>query len=427
MVRSAWIACAFGVSMILLVGCSTSRPLMPTPSVYTDKTGNYFEDIPAPLRTPGVDVLFATDRIPEEDESGDLRYGYQRSGSLAFGKVQVNLGHDLTWDELVKLSETANRDRPMEVSLGPVDELGRFPATPAPFLVVDNSVIIDRDYQAKVDEVEDELRAEIRRRLALTPRKEVFVYVHGYNNTFKDAVSAGGEFWHFLGREGVPLVYTWPAGYPGLFGYTYDRESSEFTVFHFKQLLSLVSEMPDVKALHIVAHSRGADVAMAAIRELFIHARGGGIHPLERYKIKNLILAAPDLDVTVTAQRVVSEQMSYGFDRFTLYFSPADEAIGLAEYIFSSPRGRVGQLDKAKLSAVHREIQSRAKKITLIRFEGGPSDAYGHSYFRTNPSVSSDIILLLRYELDPGTPERPLKPLGPAFWEIPPGYPNVGG
>lgn len=131
MVRSAWIACAFGVSMILLVGCTTSRPLMPTPSVYTDKTGNYFEDIPAPLRTPGVDVLFATDRIPEEDESGDLRYGYQRSGSLAFGKVQVNLGHDLTWDELVKLSETANRDRHMEGVVGSSRRTRAIPGDPS--------------------------------------------------------------------------------------------------------------------------------------------------------------------------------------------------------------------------------------------------------------------------------------------------------
>ena len=40
------------------------------------------------------------------------------------------------------------------------------------------------------------------------------------------------EFWHFLGRLGVPLKYTWPAGRPGLNGYSYDRESSEFTVNH---------------------------------------------------------------------------------------------------------------------------------------------------------------------------------------------------
>ena len=413
------------VLVSLVAGCATSRPLMPTPGVYADQEGAYFADVPPSLRTPEVDLMFVTDRQPEEDESGRLQYGFQRSESKAFGSVKVNLGHDLTWAELVDESETSDRDRPMELSLGPIEEIGRFPPTPAPFRVFDNSIVVSPEYQAKWDEMRDQLRVEIRRRLASTPRKEVFIYVHGYSNTFQDAVFAGGEFWHFLGREGVPIVYSWPAGYPGLFGYTYDRESSEYTVLHFKQLISMVSEMPDVKALHIVAHSRGTDVVGAGIRELFIHANGAGIHPLERYKIQNLVLAAPDLDVGVVQQRMAGERLLHGVGHFTIYSSPADEAIGIAEMLFASPRGRVGKLDPAKLSAWDKEsLRRRAAKRSFIRFEGGSSDKYGHSYFRTNPGVASDLILMLRYEYAPGTPERPLVPRGPSFWEIPPGYPN---
>ncbi len=409
----------------LVAGCATGRPLMPTPGIYTDQKGSYFTDVPASLRTPEVDIMFATDRQPEEDESGQLRYGFQRSESMAFGSVKVNLGHDLTWGELVNESETSNRDRPMELSLGPIEEIGRFPPTPAPYRVIDGSITVSPEYRAKSNEVGDQLRSEIRRRLASTPRKEVFIYVHGYNDTFQDAVFVGGEFWHFLGREGVPIVYSWPAGYPGLFGYTYDRESSEYTVLHFKQLVSLVSEMPEVKALHIVAHSRGADVVAAGIRELFIYTDGAGIHPLKRYKIQNIVLAAPDLDVGVVQQRVAGEKVLHGVGHFTMYSSPADEAIGIAEMLFASPRGRLGKLDQAKLSVKDKEsIRERAAKRSLIRFEGGVSDKYGHSYFRMNPGVSSDIVLLLRYEFAPGTPERPLVPLAPGFWKIPPGYPN---
>ena len=410
----------------LVAACATSRPLMPTPSVYADQNWSAFSDVPASLRTPDVDLLYATDRKPEEGESSHLPYGFRRSGSLAFGSVKVNLGRDLTWDDLVKTSVTSKRDLDMEMSLRLVEELGRFPATPAPHRVVDASTIIDREYEAKVDEVGDQLRAEIRRRLAVTPRKEVFIYVHGYGNTFEDAVFAGGEFWHFLGREGVPIVYSWPAGYPGLFGYTYDRESGEFTVLHFKQMLSLISEMPEVKALHVVAHSRGSDVATTAVRELFIYARGAGVHPLERYKIRNMVLAAPDLDLEVTQQRLVGELVAYGVGHWTIYYSPADKALSLAETLFASPAGRLGVEDAVvHYSAEEREgLSSRANITSMIRFAGGESDNYGHSYFRTNPEVSSDLILLLRYEFAPGTPERPLVPLGPAYWEIPPGYPN---
>ena len=78
------------------------------------------------------------------------------------------------------------------------------------------------------------------------------------------------ELWHFLGREGLPIIYTWPAGYPGIFGYTYDRESSEFTVFHLKQAIRWLAKLPEVENIHLLAHSRGTDVTVSAVRELVI-------------------------------------------------------------------------------------------------------------------------------------------------------------
>ena len=39
------------------------------------------------------------------------------------------------------------------------------------------------------------------------------------------------ELWHFLGRQGVPILYTWPAGFGGLRGYTRDRESGSSPSF----------------------------------------------------------------------------------------------------------------------------------------------------------------------------------------------------
>lgn len=51
------------------------------------------------------------------------------------------------------------------------------------------------------------------------------------------------------------------------------------------------------------------------------------------------------------------------------------------------------------------------------------ADSFGHSYFRNAPTVSSDLILTLRDDLDPGSPGRPLEYLGGYFWRVPPGYP----
>ena len=416
--------------VLLLVGCATSRPLMPTPAIYTDQKESPYEDVPVALRTPEVEVLYATDREREQETPDNTRYGYGRSASVAFGRVVVDLGHDLTWEELVKQSQVSKRDRPMRVSVSAVEEIGRFPPTPAPYRVVDEAIIVDKDYRAEEEHAVGQFQDEIRRRLALTQRKEVFLYVHGFRNSFDIATYVAAELWHFLGREGVPILYTWPAGRPGLFGYTYDRESSEYTVFHLKQILSAISAMPEVEAIHLVAHSRGTDVATAAIRELFIFARGAGLHPRAQYKIQNLVLAAPDLDVGVVQQRLTAEQLDHGFDTVTLYFSPADGALGIAQWLFDSPRGRLGTMDEAELSAqgwdTAEQLNVLEERNVLVRFDEGISDKYRHSYFRTNPSVSSDIVLLLRYGLPPGSPERPLENIGPGLWRIPPGYPNVG-
>jgi esterase/lipase superfamily enzyme len=50
------------------------------------------------------------------------------------------------------------------------------------------------------------------------------LFVHGYANTFQDASFTMGELCHFLGREFVCAIFTWPAGGKrGLFfGYNVD-------------------------------------------------------------------------------------------------------------------------------------------------------------------------------------------------------------
>ena len=44
--------------------------------------------------------------------------------------------------------------------------------------------------------------------------------------------------------------------------------------------------------------------------------------------------------------------------------------------------------------------------------------ALGHSYYHSNPAVSSDLILLLRYGARAGSPDRPLKQITPTYWVL---------
>jgi len=413
----------FLICALLIVGCAESRQLMPTPNLYTDEKATLFEALPEEYASTLVELIYVTDRVPETDESGNLRYGYGRSNSLAVGTTIVDLGKNATWEDLVEASRTRTRLNDFELRLVSIDEFTRLPPTPVPYEVIDGKVFEDHEIVAIRDASVARLQAEVKRRLALTPRKDVYLYVHGYNNTFEDAAFALAELWHFFGREGLPIVYTWPAGHPGIFGYTYDRESSEFTVFHLKQVIKWLSEQPEIENIHLIAHSRGTDVALSAFRELVIWARGAGINPRERFKIKNFIIAASDLDVQVVSQRVAAEYLALAVDQATLYTSPNDKAIGIAEWLFASPRGRVGTLSIDELNEEEiARMKVNAGRVNVVNFEG-ESTGYGHNYFRTNPAVSSDLVLMIRHGLKPGEPGRPLEHVGLNFWRVPEGYP----
>jgi esterase/lipase superfamily enzyme len=137
------------------------------------------------------------------------------------------------------------------------------------------------------------------------------------------------------------------------------------------------------------------------------------------------------LDVEVATQRILGDRLSLSVHRFTVYTSPEDKAIGFASRLFASPRGRVGTLGQDQLAdSTLAQVEYSRANIAFVNFESA-SDAlfagegYGHSYFRDAPTVASDVVLILRDDLDPGTPGRPLKPLGPHFWEVPPGYPDL--
>ena len=420
--RICFLALIFVVS-----GCAGPRLMMPTPNLYLDESHDGYKDLPPSLKSTEVRLFYITDRVPEDDEEGNLRYGYGRSPSLAFGTAVVDLGVGITWGELLEASRTQTRSKKVVLKLGVIKEIFRTPDLPLPYKEVDGRIIVQPDLLVEDKTAREVFHHTLTEQLALTPRKEVFIYVHGFNNSFKDAAFVMAELWHFLGRIGVPMIYTWPAGYPGLFGYTYDRESSEFTIYHLRETLSFLASFPEVEKIHLIAHSRGTDVAIAAVRELTIAARATGIDPKAKFKIHNLVLAAPDLDVQVAVQRIAGDKLDYSVNRFTIYTSSADAAIGVAEWLFSSPRGRVGTLAIEETSEVLKAaLKFSPKSVKHINYSPAPNSPtgnYGHSYFRNAPRVSSDLVLMLRDDLDAGTPGRPLKPMGLGFWRIPPGYP----
>ena len=379
--------------------------------------------MPPQYQSNRVELLYATDRKIEERDDATINYGYRRSHSLAIGACTVTIGKDVSWDQLVRQSSIKRRSVSLSLAVAATKEITRFPATGSPLVEIDGRLVDDPAVAKQREDVAKQLQQLISDRLALTDRKEVFLFIHGYNNSFEQAVFRMAQLWHFLGRQGVAVAYSWPAGHPGLLrGYTYDRESGEFSVLHLRNFLRAVASCPDLEKLHIVAHSRGTDVLMTALRELHIQFKAAGHDMRGQLKLGNVVLAAADLDWEVTIQRISAERLVVVPERFTIYLSDDDKALGLSGWLFSSMH-RLGTLLESDLTKAQHEALRLQSDLNVIDVKA-TTGFLGHGYFIENPAVLSDLILVLRDDRDPGKANgRPLARSSGGFWDLFDGYP----
>ena len=342
--------------------------MMPTPVLYTGANAKpLFPELSIDSRQPSLDLLFITDRARAEQADG-LPYTAARSRSMAFGSAMIEFGEDVSWDALLKDSTGTQRVNPLQLKLGPTTELGRFPAIPYEVVVAPDGIRRVPAVVGAYDKAKQQLQAEIARRLAIAHRKEVVLFVHGYNTNFESAALTMGELCHFLGRDFVCGIFTWPAGgHRGiLFGYDVDRESAEYAVEDLVKTIRIVGRTPGVERVHVIAHSRGTDTLATALAQLSAEAYMLRSSPDREFHIANVVLVAPDLDGDVAISKIFKvfsdPDLPFGEKaepgalippapglRVTLYVSPDDKAIATASWLFGSI-ARLGRIDAAMLT-----------------------------------------------------------------------------
>lgn len=399
-------------------GCQRSTILIPTPTVNLYAEGKKaFDSVPAVRRTPSMEILFASDRPITKSAEETTEFGTGRSGVLTIGVAKVGFVPDLTWDELVQIS-TSGEERPRGpyMKLESIRDLGVLAVPLAQMEVRDGRYMLTHAAANQIAAGRATLHKLITDRLADSPRKDVYIFVHGFNNTFEDATFRLAMAWHMAGRPGVPIVYAWPAGHGGLTGYAVDRESGEFTVSHLRRFLKDVAACEEVERIHLIAHSRGTDVAISAVRELNIETRAKNLRTKEVYKLDDIVLAAPDLDAEVFEQRFAIEDLHLAANRVTVYLSKTDFALAVSRWMFGG--SRVGDLRPEDFTP-----DARAKLAQLKGFYLIDCNVTGHSgshdYAFIHPAVVSDLILLLRDGKEPGAANgRPMTQQFEGVWEI---------
>jgi esterase/lipase superfamily enzyme len=431
--RSAIVIAAIAFA---LTGCATNLALMPTPALYTGANAKLlFTDSSSGSQAPTLDLLFITDRAAAE-QPDDLPYTAERSRSMAFGSAMIEFGENVSWDTLVKESTATQRVNPLQLKLGPTTELGRFPAIPYEVAVAPDGIRRVSAVVEAYEKAKQQLQAEIARRLAIARRKEVVLFVHGYHSSFETAALTMGELCHFLGRDFVCGIFTWPAGGNRgiLFGYDVDRESAEYAVEDLRKVIRIVGRTPGVERVHLIAHSRGTDTLASALAELSVEAYTLQSSPDREFHIANVVLVAPDLDGDVALTKIFKvfsdPDLPFGGKadpgavippapglRVTLYVSPDDKAIATASWLFGSI-ARLGRIDIAMFTPEQITAIGMLRAVDIIQVRG-TTDFFGHRYFVSSPQVSADLIAMLRYGLRPDEPGRPLEHVAGPFWRVP--------
>lgn len=206
-------------------------------------------------------------------------------------------------------------------------------------------------------------------------KKRLFVFVHGFNNTFEDAAYRFAQIVHDSGTDAAPALFTWPSR-GSTFDYLYDKESATYSRDALEDLLTRAATSPNVAEVTVMAHSLGNWLLIEALRQMAI--RHGAVYP----KIHNVIMAAPDVDVDVFRSDFL--QIPEPRPRITVFTSSDDRALAISRRL-SGGIDRLGAIDpdvepyRSKLAA------SNITVIDLTKLKGG--DRLNHGKFAQSAEV----------------------------------------
>lgn len=209
----------------------------------------------------------------------------------------------------------------------------------------------------------------------LPKSRRALVFVHGFNNRYEDAVYRFAQIVHDSGADVVPVVFTWPSR-ASIFDYNYDKESTNYSRDALEDLLRRINAEPSIGEITVMAHSMGTWLAVESLRQMAI--RDGRTLP----KIRNVILASPDLDVDVFSRQFRS--LGDNPPHFTLFVSQDDRALSVSRRI-SGNVDRLGQVD-ANAEPYRTQFEKAGiSVIDLTKLKSG--DSLNHGKFAESPDV----------------------------------------
>lgn len=317
-----------------------------------------------------IPVFYATDR-KQEKNTKTISFGGERSQTLSFGQATVMVPKPEGVPGRAPLP-TINSDQP------PKTKVSDFETTEVTRLAIRHIGTVDDDRQI-VEEVQRHVDS------ARIFRNQIFVFVHGYNVSFENALRRTAQIAYDLNFDGAAFLFSWPSR-GRLWSYWYDRESAGLAVNHLKEFLEKIVAETKATKVHLIAHSMGNVVLLDALEKIKFSSRD-----LSRWAFAEIVLHAPDVDKDRFRQLMKSIK---GVGRsVTLYASARDWALGISGWVW----GLVGRAGA---------IPSVVAGVETIDVTAAGSSLLGldHDLYATNPTIFNDMRRLL--ELGEHPPDK---------------------
>lgn len=305
--------------------------------------------VPVTGTAPGtsqVDMLVATTRLradAAEMFSGD------RGRALVFANVTVSI------------PPSGARQ------VGEVQWPRQLPGDPATDFVTRKADVIDRPRAL----------AWLHRTMKTVPKRQVLVFIHGFNNRYEDAVYRFAQIVHDSHAPVVPILFTWPSR-GSVLAYGYDRESTAYSRNALETVLKALANDPEVGEISVLAHSMGNSLALETLRQMAI--RDGRVAP----KIRNVLLAAPDVDVDLAREAIIDLGPKERRPSFTLFVSQDDRALAFSRRVWGST-ARLGAINPEE--EPYRTDLARADVTVLDLTKLKAGDPLHHGKFAESPEV----------------------------------------
>ncbi|HLT54463.1 MAG TPA: alpha/beta hydrolase [Flavobacteriaceae bacterium] len=296
-------------------------------------------------------IFFATDRNYVNTSDVYEQFGTKRS-DIKYGVCQVSIPHDHKIGQIESPS------------------LWRFEFSEDPEKHV---VLHEIDVMEKANFFK-KLSSEIKQ----TKKKNTFLFVHGYNTSFADAAKRTAQISYDLLFDGKSVFYSWPSK-QALAEYTRDEANIEWAQTNIKNFLEDYITKSGAEEIYLVAHSMGNRGLTRAITDLLTEK------PHLREKVKEIILAAPDIDADVFKRDIAPKMVKAVQKPITMYVSSDDLALKASKEVHGY--ARAGDSGDGLILI---------KGIETVDASGIDTSFLSHNYFADTSSIISDIFDLIR-------------------------------